>query len=195
MITARISRNWQENRPMYIEIARSLKHMKGKKYFSETGEDSILLSYLGTEKGSFLDIGAGHPIIGSNTYALYIRGWKGTAIEPIGSYRQIWRFIRKRDTFIKAVVSEQEGTKTFYEFQNPLLSTLDESVARFHEEKGKKFETYKVDSIKLSNLLPNNLSSKESFLLNIDVEGAEIDVLKGNDFLQKRPRFIDIEAW
>ena len=91
---------------MLIEILRCLKHARGKKFYSETGEDAIVINYLNNETGRYLDVGASHPIIGSNTYFLYVRGWDGVAIEPIESYRKIWHVIRKRDKFVSAVVAE-----------------------------------------------------------------------------------------
>ena len=75
------------------------------------------------------------------------------------------------------------------------MSTLDKKIAEFHSERGKKFNSYNVDSVTLFDLLPKNLSPNENFLLNIDVEGAEVDVLKSNDFKLKRPKFITIESW
>jgi len=65
------------------------------------GEDKMLLQLL-PKTGTYLDIGCSQPIKYSNTWLLYLRGWKGTCVDT----RKIRRFkwFRPRDTFIQANV-------------------------------------------------------------------------------------------
>ncbi len=53
--------------------------------FSQFGEDAMLQSYLRDGPGFYVDVGSGSPTEGSNTYALYLRGWRGILIDPIAS--------------------------------------------------------------------------------------------------------------
>jgi hypothetical protein len=49
--------------------------------WSQGGEDLALLSLLGMELGSYLDIGSHHPSRFSVTRHLYQRGWSGVNVE------------------------------------------------------------------------------------------------------------------
>ncbi|MEI9928867.1 MAG: hypothetical protein WDN44_15790 [Sphingomonas sp.] len=47
------------------------------------GEDVLLGRLLKTaSSGTYVDVGANHPIEGSNTYRLYRQGWTGLTIDP-----------------------------------------------------------------------------------------------------------------
>ena len=58
---------------------------------------------------------------------------------------------------------------------------------------GKNFSIQKIKKNSLNNVLSSYKISKEFELLNIDVEGHEIDVLKGINFKNIRPKIITIE--
>ena len=88
-LVARIPRafknNLKDSKLNYVRLFLNEMIMKffAPRYFGQTAEDAILKIYLPEKKGFYLDIGAGRPIKGSNTYFLYIRGWAGVCIEPI----------------------------------------------------------------------------------------------------------------
>ncbi len=53
-----------------------------KSSFSQYGEDLIINKILRKINiGNYLDLGSFHPIHFSNTFILYIRGWRGINIE------------------------------------------------------------------------------------------------------------------
>src|SRR3989344_4572766 len=55
----------------------------GKRSYSQSGEDMILRSIFDDKKeGFYVDVGAFHPKLYSNTYYFYKRGWRGINIEP-----------------------------------------------------------------------------------------------------------------
>ena len=43
--------------------------------------------------------------------------------------------------------------------------------------------------------MPPRLDSSEEFLLNVDVEGSELECLQTIDFSAQRPRYILVESW
>jgi len=51
--------------------------------YAMEGEDIILRSLLRkkTGEGSYFDIGSSEPILNSNTYLFYKRGWRGIAVD------------------------------------------------------------------------------------------------------------------
>jgi FkbM family methyltransferase len=176
------------------EIARVLKYSRGKKYFSETGEDSVLAGILSEEPGRFVDIGASHPIIGNNTYFLYRRGWSGIAVEPQHQFNFAWKISRPKDRVLNCIVG-QNAEVEFYKFKNSLLSTTNLEVAKSHSKRGLNWEKEIVKSVPLSQLLPPSLKPTEEFVLNIDVEGSELECLQTMDFSSQRPRYILLESW
>jgi len=75
-----------------------------RKFYSQFGEDVILLNLMGSGIGTYIDIGAGHPIRGSNTYALYRNGRSGILIDPILANVELARKRRPRDKALCALV-------------------------------------------------------------------------------------------
>jgi hypothetical protein len=85
-----------------------------KKFYGQTAEDAILMRYLPENKGFYVDIGAGHPIIGSNTFALYLRGYVGLCVDPIHSNARLFKSFRPRDKFYKVLIGSREEAIEFW---------------------------------------------------------------------------------
>ena len=106
--------------------------------FSQTGEDALICSILDvSHPGFYIDVGCNDPIHWSNTFSLYLRGWSGIAIDA--NPRLIERFerTRRRDTAVCAAISDEESEFVFHEFDNDLVSTLDQTVLAEWRESGK----------------------------------------------------------
>ncbi len=51
--------------------------------YSQRFEDQYLLvCFADRPDGFYLDIGAGHPVFDNVSFAFYLRGWQGIAVEP-----------------------------------------------------------------------------------------------------------------
>lgn len=180
---------------LYI-LLQNLKHIFWRNSFSETGEDAIISQFFPEFSGSYLDIGAGNPVIGSNSFYLYRRGFFGICVDPIPNMNLAWKVLRLKDKFIsKAVSAQEESSITFYSFRNSLLSTTENLIAEFHSKKGKGYKTIQVETVKMAEIMPHRLESSEPFLLSLDVEGSEFELLKQIDFQRQRPRVILVESW
>lgn len=59
--------------------------------------------------GRHIDIGAGHPTQGSNTYGLYLRGWRGLLVEPLARFQPDIQRLRPEDSLRQALVGESPG--------------------------------------------------------------------------------------
>ena len=67
--------------------------------FSLEGTDLILSSILREVRcGTYLDIGANHPHLISNTFYFYQLGWRGTAIDGHDKFANLWTQLRSGDT-------------------------------------------------------------------------------------------------
>ena len=147
------------------------------------------------ETGFYVDIGAGHPTQGSNTYALYRRGWRGILIEPIGSHVVASRLLRRRDTAIQALCGNSQEFVPFFEFDPWQLSTTSQlAVDRLATEGYRPIKQTLVPSVCLRDL-EFHAHPDEATLLSIDVEGAELAVLEGNDWSRFLPAVICVEQW
>lgn len=69
---------------------------------SQAGQESFVLHVLGAKKfGSYLEIGAGHPIHGSNTLILEREfGWRGISIDVSSSFSDTWKSCRNNSLVI-----------------------------------------------------------------------------------------------
>ena len=63
---------------------------KNKDDYSQSGQDQFAYNISG-EKGIYLEIGAHHPVINSNTYRLEVEcGWKGLSVEFDQAFKKFW---------------------------------------------------------------------------------------------------------
>jgi FkbM family methyltransferase len=180
-------------RQVYRKTGKSNQIERSRSAF---GEDRVLAKYLPELEGSYIDIGAGAPIKGSNTFLFYERGWKGTTIDAIEALMKQHKKKRPRDNQILACVSNSDATQIkFYEFMADDFSTTSQlQVHKLKESGTEPRREYLVSTITLSSL--NYLCDPlMPTLLNIDVEGSELSVLESNTWDTCRPRVIAVEEW
>ena len=166
-----------------------------QKSFSQMGEDIVLRHiFEGCSLGYYVDVGCFHPKKYSNTEALYEAGWKGVNIDISQRKIALFDFARPRDRNIFSAVADRAGTLEAYVFDGgSALDTTDKETAEAWVKKfGKAYNTVQVPCNTLSEIL-NACDVPHVDYLNIDVEGAEIAVLKGMDFQEHQPKCISIE--
>lgn len=182
-------------RNVAIALLKCIKNYNGKYYFSETGEDAVLSQVFKESKGKYLDIGAQHPIFGSNTFFFYRKGWSGIAIEPQNQFNILWKIFRKRDRLLNLLVGDSNELLHFAEFENPLISSADQVTISKHILRGEKPNYKRIKAVKLSSILAKKIEPDEPFFISIDVEGMEFEVLNTINFPQQQPRAILVENW
>ncbi|HEX7208395.1 MAG TPA: FkbM family methyltransferase, partial [Nitrososphaeraceae archaeon] len=140
--------------------------MEGQ-YFSQFGEDKWIADNLRYPlKGIFVDVGASDGIYGNNTYFFEKMGWLGLCIDADPSHHAYLQANRR--LVETCAVSSVRGEVEFY--QNNTDSTLSGIYQR-----GADYTSIKVQSHRLEDLLVLHDIDKID-LLDIDVEGSEIDV-------------------
>jgi FkbM family methyltransferase len=184
---------------MLTHLKQSLR-LKGfsRKTFSADGEDLILEKQIfgGKNTGFYVDVGSLHPKYVSNTYKLYKRGWSGINIDPNPTTQKLFKYYRSRDINLNIGVAMKEDLLTYYEFEFQGLNSFDADYAQFRvNEKGNKImKKSKVKCFPLEKILSEHLpSGTEIDLLDVDVEGFDLSVLKSNDWNKFKPRVILVE--
>jgi len=183
---------WKDSNSLY-----SLKFKKfAGEYYSQEGEDILLSKFFeDKELGFFVDVGAHHPKRFSNTFLFYKKGWHGINIDPLPGSMKIFNNIRPRDTNLEIAVSQKEQELTYYMFNEPALNTFSKSIAMQRQNEDYKIEkNIKVPSLPLSKILSNHLPKRQLIdVLNVDVEGLDLEVLRSNDWQNYRPKIILVE--
>jgi FkbM family methyltransferase len=144
--------------------------------------------------GIYVDIGAGHPIADNVSYWFYLKGWRGLVVEPQQRLATLYAHVRPRDTAFCGLVGRQDGEADFHVVDRLHgLSTTLEGHARAAAGLGTSYTTVKAPVRTLATLCAEHRIKDVDFL-KIDVEGAEADVIAGNDWERFRPRVLVIEA-
>lgn len=165
--------------------------------FSQMGEDRILSIIFGDrKKGYYVDVGAFHPKLYSNTYVFYLTGWRGINIDPNEENIELFNSIRPKDINLSFGVSGKKSEMKYYLFSNPAVNTFSEEFAKKISSKGqhKIIKTENVKTFPLSHILDKYLSkNKKIDFLNIDVEGNDLEVLESNNWSRYKPEVILVE--
>ena len=178
----------------YLKTVAKLFLGRGvRKSYSQFGEDLIVQSLCKDTHGTYVDVGTYHPVLYSNTYALYKKGWCGLAVDPNVRLKPLYRLLRPRDTFISAGVG-LEGGSTYYMFSDGAYNTFNAESAATYKKLPWLHYLGSVESriLPLSQIVRDNHIQEIGFL-NIDVEGNDLSVLQSYDW-SVRPKIIAIES-
>lgn len=180
--------------PKLIETNFARKHLG---YYSQYGEDIILSKFLRrTKNGFYIDIGANHPTLLSNTKYFYEKGFRGINIEPNPNLIENFYVQRPEDINLNVGISPTDGELTFYILEADTLSTFNPEAAKesCNAYKTKITEEIKIKTIPLVKIIEKHASAKTIDFMSIDTEGYDLEVLQSNDWKKYRPRFVIIEV-
>lgn len=153
-------------------IKTAVKLILNRGVGSQFGEDKILEKIL-PPHGFYVDIGAYHPHLYSNTYFLYKKGWHGIVVEPNKDMKVLFNFFRPRDTFVHAGVGS--GVLTYNSYDDAAYNGFNTVVP----SRVKLITSYSVKCLLLSEIVKDVPLID---FLNIDVEGMDLEVLKSHDW-------------
>ncbi|MBM3862112.1 MAG: FkbM family methyltransferase [Verrucomicrobia bacterium] len=160
-------------------------------HYSQHGEDCVLRHWIPREKkGFYVDVGCYHPKKGSNTYFLYRRGWRGVNVD-LDSYKILsFRLARPHDINVVAAVSDHVGHATVHSDKWYSCRATISAVPATND----LCEVRDVQTTTLNTILDATPYRNRGIdLLNVDVEGLDLHVLRGLDFDRYRPELILIE--
>ena len=169
----------------FYKIIKILRNSKKSKHLGEFGEDVFVRRFFKKyEKGTYVDVGAYHPIKGSLTFDLYKKNWSGINIDLSKISIDLFKISRPRDINLRAAITNYDG-KTFY-YEN---SPINQQNSMIENAQAKKIE---IDCFKLNSILDENKIKKIDYL-NIDAEGNDYKVISSFDFKRFKPQLVSIE--
>jgi hypothetical protein len=121
-------------RKTFIKFINAIKNafcLNGLSY-SQNSEDIILQNIMDNKKnGYYIDIGAHDPIRFSNTYLMYLNGWKGINIDPLPGCMEKFKHYRPDDINLNIGISSISGEIKYYSFEEPAFNTIDRDAKNF----------------------------------------------------------------
>jgi FkbM family methyltransferase len=153
---------------------------------------------IGIEKPSYIDVGACHPHMSSNTMPFYLMGSRGINIEPDEALRDEFALHRPEDINLFVGIAVAEGIGAFYKCSaNPYLSTFSEQAIKWSEEHWNAEYDDGVTSVPLMTLnrvVDEYCGGIFPDFLDIDIEGMDAEVLRSCDFSESSPMLILVEG-
>ena len=145
---------------------------------------------LGSSPGFFVEVGANHPRMGSQSWHLEQRGWHGVLIEPHPQFAAALRRARSAPIYEVACSSAaNRGLVLPFYVAGPMSSLDRDAMAP-----GARAETEIQVSVRtLDDVLLDASAPAPLDFLSVDVEGHEVEVLRGFDFARWQPRLILLE--
>jgi len=170
--------------------------------YSQFGEDGVLLGLFRArgygksrkldnfKEGFYVDIGAHHPFMISNTWFFYQLGWTGITVEPTPGAKEEFERHRPNDTHLQIAIADYDGEATFFSYGRAVDNTLDPSRKRASEDA----QEITVPTMRLDTLLRTHGPADGKIdLLTVDVEGLDLAVLQSNDWTAFRPEVVVAE--
>lgn len=171
-----------------------------KSTYSQHGEDKFLRSKLinyNLSDGIYVDIGSNHPTCISNTYLFYRMGLYGIAIESNFELTQLHQKCRTRDIVLNFGCGNKPSLGKFKLGKAPVLSYFDSSKKESESTRKKLgFEYWRTEYVPILplDLILSKISYEWIFLLSIDVEGMDVEVLQGSIKTLSKVLFCCVEA-
>ncbi len=158
----------------------------------EAGEKELVWKYFGRKRdGVFVEVGANDPVAGSQTWLLEQNGWQGALVEPQASLCEKLRPARPRSRVFQVACScpgsegEADLVLTEYDGNATLKPQRDSHGINYVGAERVRITT--LDSV----LQAADISHVD--FLSLDVEGHEIEVMRGFNFEKYKPSLILIE--
>ena len=167
--------------------------------FAQWGEDVMILKMfqsIGIPKPTYMDVGANHPYMISNTALLHEMGCHGVNIEANPECIEAFRLERPTDININCGVASEKGVLPFYMFdkwsgRNSFSKkTMDDFLKAEHPDAIPEVRYLPVRT--LENIV-EEIGGVMPDYMDLDVESMEWDVLKNYDLEHNGPKIMTIE--
>ena len=190
----KVGRLYEQNR-LCCEIPRSRnlrvawREMLGlQKYYSQIGQDKWVLErvFPDVTDGFFLDVGSADGTLLSNSKALEERGWRGICIDPFPKNME-----DRRCRMLKEVVFSETGKTVQFQASGDVGGVKDTLGKWKGEALGAA--TVEFTTVTLRDILETTRAPQFIHFISLDIEGAELEALKGFPFDKHRIGALAVE--
>ncbi|MGE4192869.1 MAG: FkbM family methyltransferase [Pseudodesulfovibrio sp.] len=194
-----------ESRKKHLDRLMTIKALvEANPFPGLNGLDRRLLNHIKHRNGFFIECGANNGYVQSNTFYLeYCMDWKGVLVEPIPELYNKCKYLRMNSqVFNCALVSsdfkEDHITMRYAGLMSIVKGNKAKDVEDAWIERGAARENiadpYEIEvrTRTLTSIL-DEVAPEHIDLFSLDVEGYELEVLKGLDLDKYRPDFILVE--
>lgn len=163
--------------------------------YAQNREDVVLARVFIEPRGFYVDVGAASPELNSVTKAFYDRGWNGVNVEPLELWYRELVDERPRDVNLQVGLGDRPGELEFYDVGETAAdeSTFSAEVAEQLRSRGANPKRRLVPVTTLAQVCEEHAPDQIEFL-KVDVEGWELQVLRGGDWSRFRPLVLVVES-
>lgn len=173
--------------------------------YSQAGEDIVVGALLKAwerrtsiplHTQRYLEIGANHPFATSSSYLLNCRyGMKGVLVEANKTLIPALKRHREKDVVIHAAVvdSAEESVSFYVSNQNELSSVKKRFVEEWREGAVGLCEVQQAPAMRINDILKMHFGMGPPIFIAIDIEGADLLVMKDLDWATWRPFVVQAE--
>jgi FkbM family methyltransferase len=177
-------------------------------YYGQHFEDVIILGILRAiykeefcfKTVTYIEIGANHPISGSNTYMFYKKGARGVLVEPNKDLHELLERVRRKDKLIKSCVTERANCNHidyYYLNYNELNTTNKRFIEKWNENHPDKItsvvQKVSMPAVSINEILSEIFTDGNIDIFSIDIEGNEIAIIETINFTKYTPKIICME--
>ena len=183
-------------------LRRGVEKSDYTKSYSQHGEDVLIwqlfTDMIGMKRFTYMDIGAHHPFLTSNTALFYEKGCVGINVEANPMLIENFYRERKHDVNLCCGVGAEEGEMTFYMLDDHSgrnsfdRELLDRFIQKNPEARIQK--TMQIKVITIQEIVERYWKGIMPDYMDIDIEGLEYDALCGLDFSRYAPKVITYEV-
>ncbi len=171
-----------------------------KMYYSQFGEDKILFEIFQRKTGGVcVEVGANNGVDDSTSLFFEKIGWKCILVEPNPILCQMIRSARN-SLLYECAVSDRRGVATLYVAEGSerahgvsMLSVEEEGARNKIKSYGFTCHPVQVDTRTLDDILAELTLSSGIDFVSIDVEGHELEALKGFSIERWKPMIMLVE--
>lgn len=164
--------------PLVRNFSLTARELAGRStFFSEVGQDKWVTETVFPDKtnGYFLDVGSGHGTIGSNSKLLELKGWTGVCIDPFPKHME-----GRTCTMLQDVVFSEAGKHVQFRASGDLGGIADTLGA--WKKQAEQAPLVDFTTVTLGDILERTHAPAMIDFMSLDIEGAELDALKGFPF-------------
>ena len=176
--------------PRLVRLLHANCRSKSSTFYSQSGQDHFIVSEFFQKilsenfPKTILDIGANHPVQFNNSYFFERHlGFQAYAVDAVTKHNESWRSVRPDAVLVNTAVSSEDfGEVIFEEFSGNGIEDMYSAVVNSSAKTiGKAHTIRSLRTRTLSSLLTQWEISRVG-ILSLDIEGFELEALRGLDF-------------